>query len=179
MSIIECVGNYSTGDIMNDAETKSPSRPSSFKEKEGDPGFLVAKGRFVAPSESDLKTLMRSSVATTDPRIPDLKRKIDDERRHLEKKHVKDLASAVFMAVSNHGYATIRCIGRNANYNAIKAMSIANGYCATKGIRLTFTPSFDQGNIGALRSHQHVDNVTAIIFTLEGYKTSDPDATHE
>lgn len=164
---------------MSNAETKPPSkvlRSSSFKEKEGDPGFLVAKGRFAAPSEDELKKLMRASVPTTDPRIPELKHRIDDERRHLEKKHVKDLASAIFMAVSNHGYATIRCIGRNANYNAIKAMSIANGYCATKGIRLSFTPSFDQGNLGVLRSEQHVDNVTAIIFTLEGYKMSDPDS---
>jgi stage V sporulation protein SpoVS len=155
-------------------------RSSSFKEKEGDPGFLVAKGRFATPSESALKKLMRDPMLTTgDPRIPELKRKIDDERRHLEKKHVKDLASAIFMAVSNHGYATIRCIGRNANYNAVKAMSIANGYCATKGIRLTFTPSFDQGNLGVLRNEQHVDNVTAIIFTLEGYKMSDPGSSEE
>jgi len=161
---------------MNNTESELPSiRSSSFKEREGDPGFLVAKGRFTAPSEGSLKKLMRASVSTTDARIPELKRKIDDERRHLEKKHVKDLASAVFMAVSNHGYATIRCIGRNANYNAVKAMSIANGYCATKGIRLSFTPSFDQGNLGALRNEQHVDNVTAIVFTLEGYKMSDPD----
>lgn len=162
---------------MNNAETiektKIP-RSSSFKEKDGDPGFLVAKGRFAAPSEAELKKLMKSGVKTNDPRIPELKRQIDDERRQLEKKHVKDLASATFMAISNHGYATIRCIGRNASYNAIKAMTIANGYCATKGIRLTFTPSFDQGNLGMLRNEQHVDNVTAIIFTLEGYKTSEP-----
>jgi stage V sporulation protein SpoVS len=158
---------------MSKVETKIP-RSSSFKEKEGDPGFLVAKGRFLAPSENELKQLLKGEVKTNDPRIPELKRKIDDERHQLEKRHVKDLASAVFMAISNHGYATIRCIGRNANYNAIKAMTIANGYCVTKGIRLTFTPSFDQGNLGMLRNEQHVANVTAIIFTLEGYKTSDP-----
>lgn len=159
---------------QNVTEKAKITRSSSFKEKEGDPGFLVAKGRFMAPSEKELKQLMKGGVQTTDPRIPELKQRIDDERRQLEKKHVKDLASAVFMAISNHGYATIRCIGRNANYNAIKAMTVANGYCATKGIRLTFTPSFDQGNLGGLRNDQHVNNVTAIIFTLEGFKTSEP-----
>ena len=155
-------------------EVNTPAnRSSSFKEKEGDPGFLVAKGRFTTPSERELQALVHSGVKTDDPRIFDLKKHVDSERRVLEKKHVKDLASAIYMAVSNHGYATIRCIGRNAAYNANKAIAVATGYCATKGIKLTFGLSFDEGNLGMLRHEGHVENVTALVFTLEGYKTSD------
>ena len=36
--------------------TRKP-RSSSFREKEGDPGFLVAKGRFLTDAERELKGL--------------------------------------------------------------------------------------------------------------------------
>ncbi len=146
---------------------------SSFKEKKGDPGFLVAKGRFSSPQEGELQDLIRSGIKTDDPRIFELKKQIDVTRRELEKRHVKDLASAIYMAVSNHGYATIRCIGRNAFYNAGKAIGIATGYCAAKGVILRFGLTFDEGNLGAIRLDHHVKNVTAMLFTLEGFKTSE------
>lgn len=154
--------------------TTKPIRSTTFQERESDPGFLVAKGRFSCQSERNLQELLRSGTKTDDPRILDLKCQIDDERSVLEKKHVKDLASAIFMAVTNHGYATIRCIGRNATYNACKAMAIARGYCYSKGVDLRFGPSFDEGNLGNLRNDAHVKNVTALVFTLEGFKTASP-----
>lgn len=151
------------------------TRSSSFQEKESDPGFLVAKGRFSTPAEQELKKMINSGIATNDPRIPDLRKQIESERRAAEKRHVKDLASAIFMAVSNHGYATVRCIGRNACYNAAKSIAISTGYCATKGVKLTFSLGFDEGNLGVLRQQQHVANVTALVYTLEGHSNYQPE----
>lgn len=146
---------------------------STFKGKESDPGFLAAKGRFFTPSENRLKQLISSGTTTSDPRISDLKNQIDQERSALEKKHVKDLSSAIVRSLTNYGYATLRCIGRNAAYNACKAIAIARGHCAAKGIELRFSLSFDEGNLGELRDKTHVENVTALVFTLESFKTSD------
>lgn len=147
--------------------------PSSFNEKKDDPAFLVAKGKFSSRLENELQELLRSGARTDDRRIPDLKNQIDDERHELEKKHVKDLSNAIVMALTNHGRATIRCIGRSAVYNACKAMAIARGKCYSKGIDLRFGPSFDEGNLGKLRNSAHVTNVTALVFTLEGFKVAE------
>lgn len=129
-------------DILSDSK---PARTSSFKEKESDPGFLVAKGKFNPRHEND-------------------------DVREAEKAHVKSLASAIFMAMSNCGYANIRAVGRNATYNAIKAIAIAKSYCAPKGIELCWDVSFDEGNLGALRNQNHVSTVTAMLFSLKGYR---------
>ncbi len=115
----------------------------SFR-SESDPGFLVAKGRFAG--------------------------RTDEERKSAEKEHVKKLASAVFMALRRHGYAKIRAVGPFANYNAVKALTIAMGYCAPKGIDICFTPSFDEGNMGELRDARHVESVTAILYSVKGFK---------
>ncbi len=127
-----------------DPHTQQGQTTSSFRSKGTDPGFLVAKGRFHGET--------------------------DDDRKNAEKKHVKKLASAIFMAMSNHGYATIRAVGPFANYNAVKAITIAMGYCAPKGIELCFVPSFDEGNLGSLRQEGHVDGVTAMVYSVKGYK---------
>jgi len=111
---------------------------------DSDPGFLVAKGRFPG--------------------------RTDDERKAAEKDHVKKLASAVFMALRRHGYAKVRAVGPFANYNAVKALTIAMGYCAPKGIDICFAPSFDEGNMGALRDSEHVESVTAILYSVKGFK---------
>jgi len=115
----------------------------SFRDVKSDPGFLVAKGRFQGS---------------------------DVDRKSAEKHHVKKLASAVFMAMTNHGYASIRAVGPFANYNALKAITIATGYCAPKGIDLCWTSAFDEGNLGQLRQDGHVDTVTAMLYTVKGYK---------
>jgi len=116
----------------------------SFRDTKDDPGFLVSKGRFGGETE--------------------------EARKKLERGHVKKLASAIFMAMSNHGYATVRAVGPFANYNAIKAYIIATGYCAPKGIDLCFTVSFDEGNLGPKRQVNHVDNVVATVYSIKGYK---------
>lgn len=118
-------------------------KKASFRDTKSDPGFLVAKGRFHGAA---------------------------DESKLAEKKHVKKLASAIFMAMTNHGYANIRAVGPFANYNAIKAITIATGYCAPKGIELCWTSAFDEGNLGDLRQDGHVDTVTAMMYSVKGYK---------
>lgn len=87
------------------------------------------------------------------------------------KKYVKKLASATFMCLRNVGHCEMRCVGRDSVYNAVKAMIIACGYCAQSGVEIMFTPSFDEGNIGNLKEH-HVQNVTAIKFTVKDFNTT-------
>lgn len=87
------------------------------------------------------------------------------------KRYVKKLASATFMCLTNYGHCEMRCVGKDAVYNAIKAMIIANGYCAQRGAEIMFCPSFDEGNIGNLKENQ-VENVTAIKFTVKDYNAS-------
>ena len=115
----------------------------AFQGRQDDPGFLVAKGRFNVP---------------------------DSERATAEKNHVHKLANAIFMAISNHGYANIRCIGRNAAYNAIKAIAVAKGPLAPKGITLLWDVSFEDGNLGELRNKEHVSEVTALVFSVRDFK---------
>ncbi len=156
----------------------------SFQTKKNDPGFLVSKGRFYSPHEESRSKLFHEreqlllqgkagdsiEVVGLTHQINDLESEIDRDRRHLEKDHVKNLASAIFMAMSNHGYANIRAVGRNANYNAIKAIAISEGYCKTKGIDVCFDVCFDEGNLGALRNQHHVQTVTAMMFRLKDYR---------
>ena len=130
--------------MNTDIEMPAPvEKKVSFRDVMNDPGFLVAKGRFSGETE---------------------------EAKKAERSHVKKLASAVFMALTNHGYATIRAVGPFANYNAVKAYIIATGYCAPKGIDLCFTVSFDEGNLGPRRKEGHVDNVVATVYSIKGYK---------
>lgn len=156
----------------------------SFRDKGKDPGFLVAKGRFVSPKEDgrhnlfvDRDNLLRDGkpgdsleVVDLTRRIDSLDKEIDKDRRASEREHVKSLASAIFMAMSRCGYAKVRAVGRNANYNAVKSIAIASGYCKTKGIDVCFEVSFDEGNLGALRKQNHVQTVTAMVYNLKGYK---------
>jgi len=87
------------------------------------------------------------------------------------KRYVKKLASAAFMCLTNYGHCEMRCIGRDSVYNAIKAMIVANGYCAQRGAEIMFCPSFDEGNIGTLQNN-HVENVTAIKFTVKDFNVT-------
>lgn len=149
-----------------------------------DPGFLVAKGRFVSRLESDRQQkfrdrddLLRSGqsgesleVVELTRLINDLDKQIDFDRKMMEKDHVKSLAGAIFMTMSDCGYANIRAVGRNASYNAVKAIAIATLNCQSRGIDLCFSVVFDEGNLGHLRKDGHVQNVTAILYKLKGYK---------
>lgn len=86
------------------------------------------------------------------------------------KRYVKKLASAAFQCLTNYGHCEMRCVGKESVYNAVKAMIVANGYCAQRGAEIMFTPSFDEGNIGELKDNQ-VENVTAIKFVVKDYNT--------
>lgn len=145
------MGNYGSNaelehdipDVLEDELVTNKSPRSTFRGKENDSGFLVAKGRFNGATEKD--------------------------RKVAEKQHVKSLANAIFMALSKHGDVSIRTIGARASYNATKSIAIATGTCATKGIDLCFTMSFDEGDLGDLRGSGHVESVTALKFKLRGY----------
>lgn len=148
--------------VTEEPQQTNRNRTSTFREKESDPGFLVAKGKF------------RSSIEEEGPKDGETQesygRRVHEEQRNLERNHVKNLASAIFMAMSNCGYANIRAVGRNATYNAIKAIAVAKSYCAPKGIELCWDVSFDEGNLGALRNKNHVSTVTAMLFSLKGFR---------
>ncbi len=164
------------------SETTTHNMP--FREKNTDPGFLVAKGRFHVEGEKNRESLFRErdfllheghagddeKVVGLTRQIETLNTQINKDCRKLEKEHVKHLASAIFMAMSNHGYANIRCVGNRAVYNSVKAIAIASGYCKQKGIDLCFEVSFDEGNLGTLRDKHHVKSVTAMLFKLKGYQ---------
>lgn len=107
-----------------------------------DPGFLVAKGKFYGDK---------------------------NEQSILERQHVKSLSTAIFMSVSNHGYANIRAVGRSACYNAVKAISISTEYFKAKDKNISWTPIFTEGNLGDLQQNNHVQNVTAIVFQVRDF----------
>jgi len=130
-------------EISNTEQDNDEKRQNRFNKSESDPGFLVAKGRFNGELE---------------------------EQKVAEKIHVKKLANAIFMALQNHGYADVRAVGRNATYNAVKALTIASGYCKPKNVDLVFQSSFDEGNLGVLRNKTHIQNVTAMLFSVKDWK---------
>lgn len=66
-----------------------------------------------------------------------------DETR---KSYVKSLASAVLTVVSKHGHAKLKTVGASSGNNAWKAIIIARGEAAKKGIDLVVEPSFDSAS---------------------------------
>lgn len=154
--------------------------PEKFSDTYKDPGFLVAKGRFVSKQENEKQKIWEqrdellrngaeadsSEVVEITRHIASLEKEIEFERKSLEKTHVKSLASAISMAISKCGYANIRAVGRNANYNAIKSITIAINYCKDKGISVAMNTSFESGNLGNLRKQGHVDSVTALMYNV-------------
>lgn len=156
-------------------------RASSFPTSANDPGFLVAKGRFRCDSERqrddsfrERDDLIRQGISPASDQvisltqsIDNLNKTIDSERDFLERKHVKSLASAIFMAMTNHGYANVRAVGRAATYNAVKSIAIAEEYCKSKDMDPRCDIKFDEGNLGSLRSKTHVQSVTAMLFKLK------------
>lgn len=118
----------------------------SFKPRDEDPGFLVAKGRFSGSSE---------------------------EKDKNEKNHRSKLSNAIFMAISNHGYANVRAIGTFAIANAVRAITAATERCRKKGIELMWESVVDKGNLGPMRSDGHVRDVTAYLFRIHKWKDSE------
>lgn len=82
--------------------------------------------------------------------------------------YTKKLASAVYACLANYGYCEMRCVGKDAVYNAVKSIIQTNGVCAQQGAEIMFNVSYDVGNIGELKEN-HVKDVTAIKFTVKDY----------
>lgn len=127
-------------------DEKMAPQVESFKPRNEDPGFLVSKGRFSGSPE---------------------------EKAKLEKDHRSKLSNAVFMAISNHGYATIRAIGTFAIANAVRAITVATERYRKKGIDLMWESVVDKGNLGPMRSDGHVRDVTAYLFRIHKWKDSE------
>lgn len=118
----------------------------SFKSRDEDPGFLVAKGKFSGASE---------------------------DRESQEKNHRSKLSNAIYMAISNHGYATVRAIGTNAIANAVRSITSASERCRKKGITLMWESIIDRGNLGPMRADEHVQDVTAYLFRIHDWKEAE------
>ncbi len=152
-----------------------------------DPGFLAAKGRFRVPAEKDRSKLFQDrdillkggragddvAVVALTKGIDALGKLIDKDRENLESQHVKKLANAIIMTTDRNGYANVRAIGMRATYNAIKSICLASLYCNEKGIRLIWESTFDRGNLGDLRSPNHVEKVSAMFFKLKKVEEED------
>lgn len=118
-----------------------------FKEKDEDPGFLVAKGRFSGSSP--------------------------EEKEAKAKNHRSKLGNAIFMAITNHGYAKVRAIGTRAIANAVRAITAASARCEKKGVKLYWESVFDKGNLGPIRDSSHVKDVTAFLFRIRDFTDSE------
>lgn len=154
-----------------------------FTKETSDLSFLVAKGKFSCPSEPERQRVWRErdilltqcadgknpDVIALTRQIQDLDKLIDKERYDLEHKHVKNLATAIFMRIKEHGDVKVRSIGAKATYNAVKSIAIASNNCSAIGVDLNFGTFFDDGNLGHLRDKGHVNNITAILFKLKGF----------
>jgi len=67
----------------------------------------------------------------------------DDQSR---KEYVKSLASAILTVVSKHGHANVKTVGASSGNNAWKAIIIARGEAAKKGLDFVVVPSFDSAS---------------------------------
>jgi|10_taG_2_1085330.scaffolds.fasta_scaffold88162_2 stage V sporulation protein S len=56
--------------------------------------------------------------------------------------YVKKVASAVCSVVQKHDVANLRCVGAASLNNAVKAIAIAKGEFAKKGVDIAAIPSF-------------------------------------
>jgi len=131
-----------------DIDMKEAEAPAieSFKSREEDPGFLVAKGKFRGSTE---------------------------DRSREEKNHRSKLSNAIYMAISNHGYAKVRAIGTGAIANAVRSITSATERCQKKGINLVWEYVIDRGNLGSLRDNEHVSDVTAYLFQIHDWKEAE------
>lgn len=161
----------------------STSNTSRFLQEKRDPGFLAAKGNFKSSLQENKELISRKrdhllthqgfagdsqEVIILTQEIHALEQQILQEQDILERKHIKKLAGAIFMAVSKHKYAHIRAIGDRAVYNAVRAYELAVGYCAKENIQILIKSiEKSEGNMGSLRSSYHVSNVTAYLFKVE------------
>lgn len=80
----------------------------------------------------------------------------DDQSR---KDYVKSLASAINTVVLKHGSAKVKTVGASSLNNASKAIIIARGEAAKKGLDLVIEPAFDSAQFDGAEK-------TAIVFKV-------------
>lgn len=80
----------------------------------------------------------------------------DDKSR---KDYVKSLATAINIVITKHGSAKLKTVGASSLNNASKAIIIARGELAKKGLDLVIEPSFDSANFDGA-------DKTAIVFKV-------------
>lgn len=73
------------------------------------------------------------------------------------------LGSAVAHSVYKGEVVTLRAIGAGAVNQAVKALAVASGFCAERGINLAFKPGF------ATISTPNRESTTAITFQVITY----------
>tara|TARA_Y100000310_G_C20601670_1_gene773360 strand:- start:1054 stop:1392 length:339 start_codon:yes stop_codon:yes gene_type:complete len=66
----------------------------------------------------------------------------NSKSREETTEYVKRVASAVYSVVQKHDVANLRCVGAASLNNAIKAIAIARGEFAKKGVDIAAIPSF-------------------------------------
>ncbi len=71
----------------------------------------------------------------------------------------QSVASAIAHAVYDNGIVKLRAVGAGAVNQAVKAIAIARGYAAPRGLDLTCKPGFT-----TITSHD--GEISAIIFTI-------------
>jgi len=86
------------------------------------------------------------------------------------RKHIDELANAIFKSMSKHGYATVRSIGPNATYAAIRAIAEASKVCKEHSVEIVWNVACERGNLGPLRNNAHVSNVMAMVFQIVDHK---------
>lgn len=164
--------------------------PAISLSQDNDPTFLVAKGRFRSSLEkprdelfSQRDYLLRRGYAGDSSEVVDLTIKIDKfngqiekDQSKLEKNHVRSLSSAVSMSLWKHGITKIRSCGRHATYNAVKAIAMVREGFLNKGLSVVSEIHFDEGNLGDLRSQNHVQSLTAIVFSVKLIKHGENNA---
>jgi len=72
----------------------------------------------------------------------------------------QSLASAIAHAIYENRTCSIRAVGAGATNQAVKAIAIARGYTAPRGMDLVFIPGFT-----TIKSHD--GDISAIIITVE------------
>ena len=77
----------------------------------------------------------------------------DDVRDANRKDYIKKLSSAILTVIAKHGHAKLKAVGQSALGNAMKAIIVAKGEGAKKGLTLRVDPSFGDADFdGSLKT---------------------------
>lgn len=118
---------------------------NAFTDTTKDPTLLVAKGRFYGSTPL--------------------------ERSKAKSEHISKLANGIVKVISKLGDAKVRAVGDVAKSCASDAIAEANARCKKEtNVELHWVIESVIGNIGDLRSPNHVSNVKATLYRLAGFK---------